>query len=125
MHRNTLLLWTLAAKLLAASDPALALVSDPVLAYSTYLGGTVDDVLRGIAVDGNALRLIQATAANARAEPVAFSLSTKASLRGPVKSASRACARWYAPAVVGKSREFVQPVTRDAVSPLTPRATRQ
>ncbi|MBI3921510.1 MAG: PQQ-binding-like beta-propeller repeat protein, partial [Armatimonadetes bacterium] len=37
-------------------DPSLPLIIDPVLVYSTYLGGSGDDVGRGIAVDtsGNA-----------------------------------------------------------------------
>ena len=36
---------------LGAYDPTLALVIDPVLVYSTYLGGANDDVGQGIAVD--------------------------------------------------------------------------
>jgi Beta-propeller repeat len=40
----------------AAYDPARPLVIDPVLGYSTYLGGTASDVAQGVAVDaaGNA-----------------------------------------------------------------------
>jgi hypothetical protein len=34
-------------------DPSLPLTIDPVLIYSTYLGGSSEDVPRGIAVDGN------------------------------------------------------------------------
>ncbi len=33
-------------------DPALPLVIDPILSYSTYLGGTGEDQAHGIAVDG-------------------------------------------------------------------------
>ncbi|MCX6617417.1 MAG: SBBP repeat-containing protein, partial [Acidobacteria bacterium] len=41
---------------LGAYDPALPLVIDPVLVYSTYLGGSGNDIANGIAVDsdGNA-----------------------------------------------------------------------
>ena len=35
-------------------DPELPLVIDPVLSYSTFLGGTGQDIARGIALDGNA-----------------------------------------------------------------------
>lgn len=37
---------------LGSYDPSRTLVIDPVLAYSTYLGGSADDVGNGIAVDG-------------------------------------------------------------------------
>jgi hypothetical protein len=37
---------------LGAYDPSRPLVIDPTLLYSTYLGGTGDDVIDGIAVDG-------------------------------------------------------------------------
>src|SRR5262249_35260993 len=36
---------------LGAYDPSQTLVIDPVLAYSTYLGGSMDDVGNAIAVD--------------------------------------------------------------------------
>ena len=36
----------------AAYDPSRPLIIDPVLVYSTYLGGSGDDVGQGIAVDG-------------------------------------------------------------------------
>jgi hypothetical protein len=36
---------------IASYDPSLSLVIDPVLAYSTYLGGSGDDFATGIAVD--------------------------------------------------------------------------
>ena len=36
----------------AAYDPSRPLIIDPVLVYSTYLGGSGDEVGRGIAVDG-------------------------------------------------------------------------
>src|SRR5207249_3878786 len=34
-------------------DPARALVIDPVLVYSTYLGGNQDDAVNAVAVDGS------------------------------------------------------------------------
>ena len=37
----------------ASYDPSRALIIDPVLSYSTYLGGTADDAGYGIAVDGS------------------------------------------------------------------------
>ena len=38
---------------LAAYDPSLPLIIDPVLSYSTYLGGSNDDGAEGIAVDSS------------------------------------------------------------------------
>jgi streptogramin lyase len=37
----------------AAHDPSLPLVIDPILSYSTYLGGSADDYGTGVAVDGS------------------------------------------------------------------------
>jgi len=56
---------------LGAYDPALPLVIDPVLVYSTYLGGGANDIANGIAVDssGNAYVVGQTLSANFPTNP--------------------------------------------------------
>jgi hypothetical protein len=64
----------------APYDPAKPLVIDPVLAYSTYLGGSGDDFGSRVAVDaaGNAYVIGSTSSANFRTTPGAF----QATLRG-------------------------------------------
>src|SRR5262245_9166795 len=59
---------------LGAYDRAKSLIIDPVLAYSTYLGGNSDDEGRGIAVDsaGNAYVVGQTSSTNFPTTPGAF-----------------------------------------------------
>ncbi|MFY9555064.1 MAG: SBBP repeat-containing protein, partial [Blastocatellia bacterium] len=45
----------------AAYDHSKALIIDPVLAYGSYLGGSLDDVANGIAVDANGYAYVTGT----------------------------------------------------------------
>ena len=46
---------------MAAYDHSKALIIDPVLSYGTYMGGSLDDVANGIAVDANGYAYVTGT----------------------------------------------------------------